>query len=115
MTLAQAEQKAIDALALLGIHDVVFARELCLDHEGMTAYVQSLGSQINYKEGGTSEDFSGVTFGEEVDAYTFTMIFEKDGVRFGLAWAYSLLVKYIAPIAILVILVMSFLTGMTLS
>lgn len=81
MTLAQAEQKAIDALALLGIHDVVFARELCLDHEGMTAYVQSLGSRINDKEGGTSEDFSGVTFGEEVDAYTFTMIFEKDGVR----------------------------------
>ncbi len=40
---------------------------------------------------------------------------EQNGVRFGLARVYSILVKYIAPLAILTILIMSFATGMTLS
>ena len=40
---------------------------------------------------------------------------EKTEIRFGLAKAYSVLVKYIAPLAILTILVISFVTGMTLS
>ena len=40
---------------------------------------------------------------------------EQNGVRFGLARVYSLIIKYVAPLAILTILVMSFATGMTLS
>ena len=40
---------------------------------------------------------------------------EQNGVRFGLARVYSLLIKYVAPLAILTIMVMSFATGMTLS
>ena len=40
---------------------------------------------------------------------------EQCGVRFGLAKAYSILIKYIAPVAILAILIMSLTAGMTLS
>ena len=40
---------------------------------------------------------------------------EQNGIRFGLARTYSILVKYVAPLAILTILVMSFATGSTLS
>ena len=40
---------------------------------------------------------------------------EQDGVRFRLAKVYSVLIKYIAPLAILAILIISFVTGMTLS
>ncbi len=40
---------------------------------------------------------------------------EKTGIRFRLARVYSVLVKYIAPLAILAILAISFITGMTLS
>ena len=40
---------------------------------------------------------------------------EQNGVHFGLAKVYSVLVKYVAPLAILTILVMSLATGMTLS
>ena len=40
---------------------------------------------------------------------------EQNGVRFTLAKVYSLIIKYVAPLAILTILVMSFATGMTLS
>lgn len=40
---------------------------------------------------------------------------EQNGVRFKLAKAYSIMVKYIAPLAILTILIMSVVTGTTLS
>lgn len=40
---------------------------------------------------------------------------EQNGVRFGLKRVYTVLIKYVAPLAILTILVMSFATGMTLS
>lgn len=40
---------------------------------------------------------------------------EQNGVRFGLAPIYRVLVKYVAPLAILTILIMSFATGKTLS
>ena len=40
---------------------------------------------------------------------------ERSGVHFGLARAYCVLIKYVAPLAILVILVISFVTGSTLS
>ena len=40
---------------------------------------------------------------------------EQCGVRFGLAKVYSILIKYVAPVAILAILIMSFAAGMTLS
>ena len=40
---------------------------------------------------------------------------EQNGARFGFARLYSILVKYIAPLAILAILVISFASGMTLS
>ena len=40
---------------------------------------------------------------------------EQNGVRFGLAKIYAVIIKYVAPLAILTILVMSFATGMTLS
>jgi len=40
---------------------------------------------------------------------------EQNGVRFRLARVYALIIKYVAPLAILTILIMSFATGMTLS
>ena len=40
---------------------------------------------------------------------------EQNGVRFDLAKIYAVIIKYVAPLAILTILVMSFATGMTLS
>ena len=40
---------------------------------------------------------------------------EQCGVRFGLAKVYAILIKYVAPVAILAILIMSFAAGMTLS
>ncbi len=40
---------------------------------------------------------------------------EQNGVRLGLVRVYSIFGKYIAPLAILTILIMSFATGMTLS
>ena len=40
---------------------------------------------------------------------------EQEGVRFGLANVYRVLIRYVAPIAILAILVLSFATGRTLS
>ena len=40
---------------------------------------------------------------------------EMDGKPFGLKGAYSFLVKYLAPICIIVIIVASFATGTTLS
>ena len=40
---------------------------------------------------------------------------EQNGVRFGLARVYAVLIRYVAPVAILTILAMSFATGMTLS
>ena len=40
---------------------------------------------------------------------------EKDGVRFGLAKVYRVLIRYAAPAAILAILIISFATGATLS
>ena len=40
---------------------------------------------------------------------------EQNGVRFGLKRVYTFIIKYVAPLAILTILVMSFATGMTLS
>ena len=40
---------------------------------------------------------------------------ERGGSRFGLARAYRVLIKYVAPLAILVILAVSFVTGSTLS
>ncbi len=40
---------------------------------------------------------------------------EQNGVRFALAKVYTVIIKYVAPVAILTILVMSFATGMTLS
>ncbi len=40
---------------------------------------------------------------------------EQSGVRFSLAKVYAVIIRYIAPLAILTILVMSFATGMTLS
>ena len=40
---------------------------------------------------------------------------EQNGVRFPLAKVYPVLIKYVAPIAILTILIMSFASGMTLS
>jgi NSS family neurotransmitter:Na+ symporter len=40
---------------------------------------------------------------------------EQEGVRFGLANVYRVLIRYVAPIAILTILVLSFATGRTLS
>ena len=40
---------------------------------------------------------------------------EQNGVAFGFKKVYSILIKYVAPIAILTILIMSFATGMTLS
>ena len=40
---------------------------------------------------------------------------EQSGVRFGFAKIYRVLVKYIAPLAILMILVTGFTSGMTLS
>ena len=40
---------------------------------------------------------------------------EQCGVRFRLAKVYSILVKYVAPVAILAILIMSLAAGITLS
>lgn len=40
---------------------------------------------------------------------------EREGVHFGLARVYRILVKYVAPLAILIILIMSLATGKTLS
>ena len=40
---------------------------------------------------------------------------EENGAHFGLAPAYRVLIKYAAPVAILTILAMSFITGTTLS